>query len=139
MGCPPMIESLHFHRGYSLSLHKSKPLINYGIISLCGAPTGAGKTYAFIEAARRGQAVFFVVPTQTLADDIKQSIDNYNLTHSLTQPIYAAIWDGRQSLQAVQAGQLPWVERQANFRSIQTSGGVSVAWYPRTVSRLQPP
>src|SRR5262249_32421507 len=33
MGCPPMIESLHFHRGYSLRLHKSKPFINYGIIS----------------------------------------------------------------------------------------------------------
>src|SRR5262245_38855940 len=34
MGCPPMIESLHFHRGYSLRLHKSKPFINYGIISV---------------------------------------------------------------------------------------------------------
>src|SRR5262249_51061266 len=34
MGCPPMIESLHFHRGYSLRLHKSKPFINYGIISI---------------------------------------------------------------------------------------------------------
>jgi len=28
MGCPPMSESVHFHRGYSLRLHKSKPLIN---------------------------------------------------------------------------------------------------------------
>jgi len=27
-----MIERLHFHRGYSLRLHKSKPFINYGII-----------------------------------------------------------------------------------------------------------
>src|SRR5436309_1561197 len=34
MGCPPMIERLHFHRGYSLRLHKSKPFINYGIISV---------------------------------------------------------------------------------------------------------
>src|SRR6266487_1225620 len=34
MGCPPMIERLHFHRGYSLRLHKSKPFINYGIIRL---------------------------------------------------------------------------------------------------------
>src|SRR6266436_2076244 len=32
MGGPPMIERLHFHRGYSLRLHKSKPFINYGII-----------------------------------------------------------------------------------------------------------
>jgi hypothetical protein len=29
-----MIESLHFHRGYSLRLHKSKPFINYGIIRI---------------------------------------------------------------------------------------------------------
>jgi hypothetical protein len=29
-----MIESVHFHRGYSLRLHKSKPFINYGIIRL---------------------------------------------------------------------------------------------------------
>jgi len=29
-----MIERLHFHRGYSLRLHKSKPFINYGIISI---------------------------------------------------------------------------------------------------------
>jgi hypothetical protein len=28
-----MIESLHFHRGYSLRLRKSKPLISYGIIT----------------------------------------------------------------------------------------------------------
>jgi hypothetical protein len=28
-----MIERLHFHRGYSLRLHKSKPFINHGIIS----------------------------------------------------------------------------------------------------------
>jgi hypothetical protein len=27
-----MSESVHFHRGYSLRLHKSKPFINYGII-----------------------------------------------------------------------------------------------------------
>ena len=35
-----MIESLHFHRGYSLRLHKSKPFINYGIISLRGEEAG---------------------------------------------------------------------------------------------------
>ena len=29
-----MIERVHFHRGYSLRLHKSKPLINYGIIRI---------------------------------------------------------------------------------------------------------
>src|SRR4029434_36647 len=38
MGCPPMSESVHFHRGYSLRLHKSKPFINYGIISSSAPP-----------------------------------------------------------------------------------------------------
>jgi hypothetical protein len=96
-------------------------------IRLCSAPTGAGKTYAFIEAARQRQAVFFVVPTQTLADDLKQSVDDYNSTYSLTQPIHTAIWDGRQSLQAVQEGKLSWAERLADFQSIQTHGGMIIA------------
>jgi superfamily II DNA or RNA helicase len=96
-------------------------------IRLCSAPTGAGKTYAFIEAARKGQAVFFVVPTQTLADDIQKSVNDYNLMHSLSQPIRTAVWDGRQSLQAVQEGKLSWAERLADFQSIQIHGGMIIA------------
>jgi CRISPR-associated nuclease/helicase Cas3-like protein len=62
-----------------------------------------------------------------LADDIKQSVDDYNLIHSPSQPIHTAVWDGRQSLQAVQEGKLPWAERQEDFQSIQTHGGMIIA------------
>src|SRR6266849_5297177 len=33
MGYPSLVGDSHFHRGYSLRLQKSKPLISYGIIS----------------------------------------------------------------------------------------------------------
>lgn len=96
-------------------------------IRLCGSPTGAGKTYAFIEAARQGCSVFFVVPTQTLADDIRSAVEQYNTEYKLQQPIPAAIWDGRQSLRALQEGELPWGERQADFQDIQPHGGMIIA------------
>jgi hypothetical protein len=102
-------------------LHESKP------IRLCGSPTGAGKTYAFIEAARQGQAVFFVVPTQTLADDIQVAVAQYNTEHKLEQTIHAAIWDGRQTLRALQEGKIPWGERQADFLHVQNHGGMIIA------------
>src|SRR5438128_2723819 len=35
MGYLPMSGNEHFHRGYSLRPHKSKSLINHGIISRC--------------------------------------------------------------------------------------------------------
>lgn len=117
----PCVANSHLSYAQNRLLTEPRP------IRLCSAPTGAGKTYAFIEAARQGQAVFFVVPTQTLADDIQKSVDDYNLTHSLTQPIHAAIWDGRQSLQAVQEGRLAWAERLVNFQAIQTHGGMIIA------------
>ncbi len=96
-------------------------------IRLCSAPTGAGKTYAFIEAARRGKMVFFVVPTQTLADDIHTAVTHYHLTRSQAQPIRAVVWDGRQSLRAIQEGRLSWAERLADFQAIQTHGGMIIA------------
>ena len=96
-------------------------------IRLCSAPTGAGKTYAFIEAARRGQVVFFVVPTQTLADDIHTAVAHYHLTRPQAQPIRAVVWDGRQSLRAIQEGRLPWAERLADFQALQTHGGMIIA------------
>lgn len=96
-------------------------------IRLCGAPTGAGKTYAFIEAARQGQPVFFVVPTQALADDIQAAVEQYNTDHKLEKPIHAAIWDGRQSQRALQEDKLPWAERLVDFQYVQTHGGMIIA------------
>ncbi len=92
-------------------------------IRLCGSPTGAGKTYAFIEAARQGQSVFFVVPTQALATDIHESIQAQNAE----KPILSAIWDSRQTMQAKEAGQLSWAERKAQFDQIEKEGGMILA------------
>ncbi len=78
-----MIERLHFHRGYSLRLHKSKPFINYGIISTTprlghpGAEVGAPAPDGRIHLVNQGyggeanvltpetaeRAVEYVVPT----------------------------------------------------------------------------
>lgn len=102
-------------------LHEPMP------IRLCGSPTGAGKTYAFIEAAGQGKSVFFVVPTQTLADDIQATVEQYNTENQQGRPIHTAIWDGRQSLRTLQEGKLPWGERQADFQNIQTHGGLIIA------------
>lgn len=96
-------------------------------IRLCGSPTGAGKTYAFIEAAKQGKSVFFVVPTQTLADDIQAAVEQYNTEHQHGLPIHAAIWDSRQSLHALQEGKLPWGERRVDFQDVQTHGGLILA------------
>jgi superfamily II DNA/RNA helicase len=114
------LESPHLSYAQHRLLSEPKP------IRLCGAPTGAGKTYAFIEAARQGQPVFFVVPTQTLADDIQATVAQYNDAHTLQQPIHTAIWDGRQSLHALQEDKLPWGERHADFQYVQTHGGMII-------------
>ena len=88
-------------------------------IRLCSSPTGAGKTYAFIKAAQNGHSVFFVVPTQALADDIQQA----NQKHS----VKSVIWDGRQTQQAIDEGKLSWAERKADFTQIQKKGGMIIA------------
>jgi len=115
------LDSLHLSYAQNRLLTEPKP------IRLCSAPTGAGKTYTFIEAVQQGQSVFFVVPTQALADDIQATVKAYNTTQQLAQPIGTAVWDSRQTLRAIQEGKLSWTERQADFQSIQTHGGMIIA------------
>lgn len=43
-------------------------------IRICSAPTGAGKTYAFVRAALDGANVLFMVPTRRLAQNIHDTI-----------------------------------------------------------------
>lgn len=95
-------------------------LLNSGApIRVCGAPTGAGKTHAFFEAVRRGQLVFFVVPTQALAEDIQQS--------GAEQGLAVEVWDYNQTRACVDKGQAPWVERDIRFKELKRSGGMIVA------------
>jgi hypothetical protein len=59
-----MIESVHFHRGYSLRLHKSKPFINYGIISSLFYPGTIGEKSSVNEAPHLQNAQIMPVPEQ---------------------------------------------------------------------------
>ncbi|GEM_PF-1480589 len=88
-------------------------------IRICGAPTGAGKTHAFFEAVRRGELVFFVVPTQALAKDILHKGGELNL------PV--EVWDFNQTKACLDKGQAPWVERDLQFKALKRTGGMIVA------------
>lgn len=43
-------------------------------IRIVSAPTGAGKSYAFIKAIEKGERVFFMVPTRRLAQNLRSSM-----------------------------------------------------------------
>ena len=49
--------------GTTLSYAQNQLIQSQSPIRICGAPTGTGKTYVFLELAK-SQLVFFVVPTQ---------------------------------------------------------------------------
>jgi len=72
----------HFSFAQDQLIHHPAP------IRICGAPTGAGKTRVFLEIAKH-QLVFFVVPTQALARDIKNSADQAG--------VWAEVWDYYQN------------------------------------------
>lgn len=96
-------------------------------IRICGAPTGAGKTYAFLQAARQGQRVVFVVPTQALARDIEDSADR--------QSVKAYCWDGAQSAELRASGKEPWSERKSQWDRLQLTGGMVVTT-PETLGAI---
>lgn len=45
-------------------------------VRIVDAPTGAGKTYAFIKALLQGSRILFIVPTRRLAQNIAASVTN---------------------------------------------------------------
>lgn len=79
-------------------------------IRICGAPTGAGKTRVFLEIAKH-QLVFFVVPTQALARDIKNSADQAG--------VWAEVWDYQQTKQLLEEKETPWVKRKSQLKQQQ--------------------
>ncbi len=102
-------------------LTESKP------IRICGAPTGAGKTYAFLQAAQQGQRVVFVVPTQALARDIEDSAHQ--------QGVEAYCWDGAQSAKLRANGKEPWSERKSQWDRLQPTGGMVITT-PETLAAI---
>lgn len=111
----------------SLSLAQHRLLTEPTPIRVCGAPTGAGKTYAFLHAARRGERVIFVVPTQALAKDIEESARKHGVA--------AYRWDGTQSAELRANGQEPWIERKSQWDGLQQTGGMLVTT-PETLGAI---
>jgi len=61
-------------------------------IRVFSAPTGAGKSHAFIKAARQGQRVLFVVPTRRLAQNLAAAATRDLQSDDPQQTSPVAIW-----------------------------------------------
>ena len=99
-------------------------------IRIGGAPTGAGKTYAFQRAvldATEPTWVLFVVPTQALAKDILQSAEE--------QSIFAVVWDGNQSKTIRESGRNVWEERKKQVEELSERGGFLIST-PESLGQL---
>lgn len=113
--------------GATLSPAQHRLLTDPAPIRVCGAPTGSGKTHAFLQTAKRGELVLFVVPTQALASDIEASARN--------QGIPVARWDGAQSAQLQANGLEPWIERKLQLDRLKLDGGMVVTT-PETLGAI---
>lgn len=89
-------------------------------IRILNAPTGSGKTYAFLEIAKAGQLIFFIVPTVALANDIAQSAEK--------KAVPVEVWDGEQAKNASEAGEKVWAQRKKWLvtRKTKQDGGMIV-------------
>ncbi|OUD13074.1 DEAD/DEAH box helicase [Thioflexithrix psekupsensis] len=110
------------HSEKSLSYAQTELLNSTMPIRVCGAPTGSGKTYAFFEAVKQGQLVFFVVPTQALARDIKNTAISV-----LGNENQVKIWDYEQTKFALEQGEKPWLLREEELKTLKRQGGMIVA------------
>ena len=97
-------------------------------IRICGAPTGSGKTYAFLQGVHKKHYwVLFVVPTQALAANIAQTAKE--------QQIDAVIWDSAQHNQLIQKGRNVWEERTQNVYRVNQNGGLIITT-PETLGQI---
>jgi len=87
-------------------------------IRICGAPTGAGKTFAFIELAKT-QFVFFVVPTQALAQDIEKTAQQENVA--------VERWEFSKTLEWIEQSKEPWREKKGHLDMMAVKKGIIVA------------
>lgn len=83
-------------------------------IRILNAPTGSGKTYAFLEMARAGQLIFFIVPTVALANDIEAA--------ALKKAIPVSVWNSEQTQAAKAEGDKVWLWRQEWFTQTKEAG-----------------
>lgn len=124
-GIPPLAAG---ENGVRLSPAQHRLLTEPKPIRICGAPTGAGKTFAFLQAARqKEQIVVFVVPTQALARDIEAGAARAHV------PVHR--WDGAQSRELRAGGREPWLERKCQWDGLIQTGGMVVTT-PETLSAV---
>lgn len=92
-------------------------------IRICHSPTGGGKTYSFVLAAKMGHSVLFVVPTQALAEDIFQMVkkDHKDLEGRVFK------WDGT-TLDEKHT-------RKENWNKVRANGGI-VLTTPETLGSM---
>lgn len=97
-------------------------------IRICGAPTGSGKTYAFIQDIRlRHDWVLFIVPTQALAANIRKAAQDETIT--------AFVWDSGQHDRLIEEGRLVWAERINQVRQVSQQGGLIITT-PETLGQI---
>ncbi|RKZ91532.1 MAG: hypothetical protein DRR19_06965 [Candidatus Parabeggiatoa sp. nov. 1] len=101
-----------------LSTAQQRLLDDDAPIRVCGAPTGSGKTFAFIKAASDGKSIFFVVPTQALAEDIRK--------HAEEKSILAYKWDANETQKALENNEIPWATRQTQVEEVANQGGMII-------------
>jgi len=92
-------------------------------VRVFSAPTGAGKSHAFIKAASEGRRVLFIVPTRRLAQNLAQ--DAADAMAKLSPPVLDAvgIWssDERVRQQAINPNYRPWRARLLQVQAIDTT------------------
>ena len=92
-------------------------------VRVFSAPTGAGKSHAFIQAAAQGLRVLFIVPTRRLAQNLAQ--DAGQELARLSPPVRDAVglWssDERVRQQTIDPSYRPW---QARLRQVQEFQGI---------------
>lgn len=114
-----------------LSEAQNRLLTDPSPIRICGAPTGSGKTYAFIQAAKnrdkKRTLILFVVPTQALAKDIEKSAQEARIT--------AYVWDGQQRESPKMEAKNIWSVRKQQLDHLKNSGGMLITT-PETLQMI---
>jgi len=108
--------------GTTLSYAQNQLIQSQSPIRICGAPTGTGKTYVFLELAK-SQLVFFVVPTQALAKDIEKTA----LKTAKLPPSQVARWDFTTTLAWMKEAKEPWRVRKGHLEEMAQKGGIIIA------------
>jgi len=112
-------------------------------VRIADAPTGAGKSYAFQYALRKGQRVLFIVPTRRLAQNLASGVARELVEQTGCSPQQAenkvAVWSSDATAQLREQGLLKIGGHR--IRQIQgldetREGGEIIIAVPETVSHL---